>query len=76
MTVDDLRAIKDARQRALDAQGFMARGTAAVADARVVRDLAIVEWCRTSTQRQVAEALGVTPGLIGQIVSRLSGGAE
>ena len=67
VTLDDIKAIPDAERRAREAQGFISRGVAALNDARAIRDSAILEWRQRATQRTIARALGLTPGLIGQI---------
>jgi hypothetical protein len=69
MTPAQIAAIQDPARRAREAQGFISRGTDALAEVRAIRDLAILEWRKTATQRDIAKALGVTPGLIGQIDS-------
>jgi len=69
MTPEQIHRIKDPSERARAAQGFIERGDDAIAGMRAVRDAAIFEWRMTATQRDMAAALGVSPGLIGQIIA-------
>lgn len=70
MTPDEISALADPAARAREAQGFLARGGTALAGVRAIRDKAIVEWGKVATQREIADALDVSPGLVGQIVAR------
>lgn len=67
-TVDEIKAIADPAERAKALHAFVLRGKAALDEARELRDGAIGEWrAAGATQRQIAEELRVTPGLIGQV---------
>ena len=69
VTPAEIRAIPEAAERARQAQAYIERGREALTVVRGIRDAAIAEWCKTETQRVVAEQLTVTAGLIGQIIT-------
>lgn len=67
-TIDEIRRIEEPSERAKAAEGFIQRGTAALADGRAIRDAAIVELRKQGwTQRRVAELLGMTPAAVNKI---------
>lgn len=67
-TLDELSRIEDPAERAKALHAFVVRGKTALDDARRLRDAAIGEWrAAGGTQRQIAEGLRVSPGLIGLV---------